>query len=105
MIRVPELIDEGNFLLVPLKMNPAGIVTWSLGPLKLVVNMFLRHGPGILTFLKTSWPLLHVGDNFNSYNISSTSNNGIFRISSNIHNTVNKNVQFSIYNVNVKSLL
>ena len=54
--------------------------------------------PEFLTLPKTSWPHLHDGDSFNSYNIEGIGNNGMLCISSNIENTVNKNVHFSIYN-------
>ena len=78
-------------------MNPADIATRGLALLKLVGNMFWRHGPELSTLPKTSWPQVHVADNFNSHNISGTSNNGMLCISINIDKTVNKNVQFSIY--------
>ena len=43
LIRVRELIDAGNLLLVPSKMNPADTATQGLTPLQLVDNMFWRH--------------------------------------------------------------
>ena len=98
LIRVRELIDVRNLLLVPSKMNLADAAMQGLTPLKLVDTMLLRHGPGFLTLPKTSWPHLPVGNNFNSYNINGISNNGMLCILSNINNTVNKDVQFSIYN-------
>ena len=64
----------GNALLVPPKINPADIVIRGLAPLQLVGNMFWRHGPGFLTSPKISWPQLHVGDNFNLYDISGSNN-------------------------------
>ena len=79
-------------------MNPADIATLGLAPLQLVGDMFWRHGQTFLNLSKTSWPQLHVDDNFNSYNISGISNNDKLCTSSNIDNTVNKDVQFSIYN-------
>ena len=60
--------------------------------------MFWRHRPEFSTLVKTSWPHLHVGDNFNPYNIKGIGNNSMLCISSNIDNTVSKNVQFSIFN-------
>ena len=73
LIRVHKLIDVGNLLLVPSKMNPADIATRGFTPLQLVDNMFWRHGAEFLTLPKTSWPHLHVGDNFNSCNIKGIS--------------------------------
>ena len=43
LIRVRELIDVGNLLSVPSKMNPADIARRGLAHLQLVGNMFLRH--------------------------------------------------------------
>ena len=98
MVRVFELIDAGNLLSVPSKMNPADIATLGFTSLQLVDNILWRHGPEFLTLPKTSWPHLHVDDNIGSYNIKGISNNGMFCLLSNSVNTVNKNVQFSIYN-------
>ena len=91
LIRIRELIDGGNLLLVPSKMNPADIATGGLNPLQLVGNMFWGHGPEFLTLPKTSWPQLHVGNNVNSCYISGISNKGMLFISSNIDDIVNKN--------------
>ena len=80
-------------------MNRSDIATQGLAPLKLADNLFWRYEPEFLNLPpKTSWPRLHVGDNFNSYKIGCISNNGMLCISSNIDKTVHKNVQFSIYN-------
>ena len=79
-------------------MNPADTATRGLAPLQLVGDMFWRHGQTFLNLPKTSWPQLHVDDNFSSYNISGISNNNKLCTSSNIDNTVNKDVHFSIYN-------
>ena len=92
LIRIHELIDGENLLLVPSKMNPADIATRGLTPLQLVGNMFWGHGPEFLTLPKTSWPQLHVGNNVNSCNISGISNKGMLFISSNMDDIVNKNV-------------
>ena len=48
LIRVHELIDVGNLLLVPSKTNPADIPTRGLTPLQLVDNMFWKHGPEVV---------------------------------------------------------
>ena len=97
LIRIHELVNVQNFLLVPLKMNSADIATLSLAPLQLVGNTFWRDEPEFLTLPGTSWSQLQVSNIFKSFNISGISNNGTVSISSNINNTVNKNVQFSIY--------
>ena len=78
-------------------MKCSDITTPGLSPLQLVGNAFWRDEPELLTVPETSWSQLHVSNNFKSFNISGISNNGIVSISSNINNTVNKNVQFSIY--------
>ena len=78
-------------------MNRADIATPGLAPLQLVGNAFWKDEAEFLILPETSWSQLHVNNNFKYFNISGFSNNGMVSISSNINNTVNKNVQVSIY--------